>query len=46
MLITPNKPTKLTVPPHGTWPTLVAAISRLVDRAEIPHHGAVTGACC
>jgi pimeloyl-ACP methyl ester carboxylesterase len=24
--------------PRGTWPTLVAAISRLADRAEILHH--------
>jgi pimeloyl-ACP methyl ester carboxylesterase len=24
--------------PHGIWPRLVAAISRLVDRAEILHH--------
>jgi hypothetical protein len=24
--------------PHEIWPTLVAAISRLADRAEILHH--------
>lgn len=29
--------------PRGTWPTLVAAISRLADRAEALHNGTVTG---
>lgn len=29
--------------PRGIWPTLVAAISRLADRAETSHNGTVTG---